>query len=181
MTACLLKITTPYYLPAAPGGTVVRTMQPRTNSAILFERQGVIIGVNTTTDDKDQLYVSISFEIPDDELVQLLERHIEVSIPSKDVWESELSGWVWTGPGRTKDFPLDAHMIGKNSASRFGTANGYGNTTYAAYFFKALLFAARSEKTFKIVMPKLLVNNIEAELPKIEFTLESEDLWTSLP
>lgn len=181
MTACLLKIPTSYYRPEALGGKVVRTMEPRTNSAILFERQGSIIGINTSPNDKGQLYVSISFEIPDDKVVQLLEQHVVVSVPSKGIWKSKLSGLIWTGLGRTEGFPLDAPMIGMNSGWRFGTATGYGNTKYAAYFFKALLFPSQEEKTFEIKMPKFLMNNTEVELPQIRFILDSEDLWTSLP
>jgi len=181
MTGCLVNIPTTFYRPAAPEGTVVRGMQPRTNSVILFERQDVIVGVNTTYDNKNQLYVSISFEIPNDKVVQLMEHTVEVSVASKEMRKRELSGKIWTGTGRTKDFPLNAPMVGRDDGWSFGTAKGYGNTKYAAFFFKALLFAAPEAKTFKIKMPRFLVNNIASELPIIEFTLDSEDLWTSLP
>jgi len=181
MTACVLKMPYSYYHPEALGGKVVRAMEPRTNSVILFERQGSIIGINTCINGKHQLDVSISFEIPDDKVVQLLEQHIEVSVPSKSISKRKLSGRIWTGLGRTEGFPLDAPMIGMNSGWRFGTAKGYGETKYAAYFFKALLFPSQEEKTFEIKIPRFLVNNTEVELPKIRFTLDSEDIWTSLP
>jgi hypothetical protein len=180
MAGCLLNVSTRYYLPAAQGGTIVRAMQPRTNSVILFERHSVIVGVNTT-DYGDQFNASISFEVPEGNIVQLLEHHIEVSVPSKESWKSNLSGHIWTGPGRTGDFPVDAPMIGKNKGWRLGTAKGYGNTKNAAFFFKALLFATPGPKTFVIKMPKFRVNNMEVELPLIEFTFGSENLWISVP
>jgi hypothetical protein len=177
---CLLNVSTPYYLPAATGGTIVRAMQPRTNSVILFKRQGVIIGVNTT-DYGDRFNASISFEVPEGKIVQLLEHHIEVSGPSKESWKSNLSGHIWTGPGRIGDFPVNTPMIGKNEAWRFGTAKGYGNTGHAAFFFKAFLFATPGPKTFVIKMPKFRVNNMDVELPLIEFTFGIENLWIAVP
>jgi len=71
--------------------------------------------------------------------------------------------------------------VNANNASwRLGTASGYGNTSYAAFFFKALLFAAPNSKTFEIKMPRVRANNAEVQLPIIEFALDSEDIWTSL-
>jgi len=181
ITGCVVNIPKTFYRPAAPGGTVVRAMQPRTTSVILFERQDVIVGVNTTYDYKNQLYVSISFEIPNDKVVQLLENTVEVSVASKEMRKSKLSGRIWTGAGRTKDFPLKTPMVGRDKGWSLGTAKGYGNTKYAAFFFNALLFTAPEAETFEIKIPRFLVNNIESVLPIIEFTLDSENLWTSLP
>jgi hypothetical protein len=72
-------------------------------------------------------------------------------------------------------------MIGKNRAWHFGTAQGYGNTHYAAFFFSALLFEGSELETLDIIIPKFLVNGCEVSLPVITLKLESEDIWTSLP
>lgn len=146
--SCAVRIDTPYYQPSAIGGTNVRADRwaPRTYSVILFKHQGVIVGVNTyyksmqRGHSTNKLYLDFSFEIPDGGVAQLVQHYIEVSASSKDSWESELSGKVWTGPGRTEEFPRDAPMIGKNEAWRWGTSRGYGNTKHAAFFFSALLF-----------------------------------------
>jgi len=154
---------------------------------ILFERQGVIVGVNTFYESiqhgypTNKLYADISFEIPEGEVVQLVQHHVEVSAPSKDSWKSELSGKVWTGPGRTENFSRDAPMIGKNKAWRFGTAQGYGNTKHAAFFFSALLFEGFELETLEMNIPKFLINDFEVALPMITLKLNSEDIWTSLP
>ncbi len=180
LTACIVNITTEYYRPSAPEGEVVRALEPRTNSVILFERQDTIIGINTWVDTND-LYATISFEVPDDTQVKLLDNHLIISLDSRASWERKLSGRVWSGPGRMKEFPIDNVMIGKSSVWRFGTGKGLGQTSNAAYFFKALLFKKAENNSFKIRMPRFLVNNSEMRLPTIEFYLESEDLWTSLP
>ena len=155
-------------------------MEPRTNSVILFEQHGVVVGVNTVFH-VDRVDASISFEAPEGRTVQLLAHQIEVSVAPGNTWNSKLSGHVWTGPGRTSDFPVDAPMIGKNGAWRLGVARGYGNTKHAAFFFKAPLFATPGPETFAMKMPRFRVDNVEVDLPLIEFTLGSEDLWTSLP
>ena len=72
-------------------------------------------------------------------------------------------------------------MIGKNSAWRFGTAKGYGNTKYASFFFKTVLLNNPEIKAFEIKMPKYLINNTEVELPRIKFNLDNEGILTSLP
>jgi hypothetical protein len=187
--SCVIKITRPYYHPSAPDGTNVRAIkrEPRTNSAILFEHQGVIIGINTFYKSKahgyptNQLHADISFEIPEGNTVQLVQHHIAVSAPRVDSWKSKVSGRVWTKPGRTEEFPRDATMVGRNKAWRWGTAQGYGNTKHATFFFSALLFEGFELKNLEIKIPTFLINNQEVELPIITLKLNSEDLWTSVP
>ncbi len=181
LTACVVNIPTQYYSPSALEGEIVRALQPRTNSAILFNRQNTIIGLNTSTDNNNDLYATISFEIPDDTQVKLLDHHLTITPYSKESWSSPLSGKVWTGPGRTKEFPPEGIMTGGSSAWRFGTAKGFGQTQNSAYFFEAFLFKMAQENSFQITMPRFMLNNTELSLPSVVFTLAKENLWTSLP
>ncbi len=180
ISSCVVNTPTPYYRPEAADGSVVRAMQPRTKSAILFDREGVIIGFNTAYTYEHALSASISFEVPEGKVVQLVEHNLEVQVNSAS-FNSALSGKIWTGPGRTTNFPLNTPMIGKNAGKKFGTATGFGNTDNAAYFFTASLFTKPAPKAFKIKIPKFLINNTEVDLPIVSLKLDSEDLWTSLP
>ena len=189
LMSCAVKIVTAYYQPSAISGTNVRAIkrQPATNSVMLFEIQGVIVGMNTfyqpeqRDSSANKLYADISFEIPEGKIIELLDYEIEVFAPTGNSWKSELSGKIWTGPGRAEKFPRYAPMIGRNKAWRLGTAQGYGNTKHAAFFFSALLFEGSELETLQVKIPKFLINGFEVEIPIITLELDSEDIWTSLP
>lgn len=177
-SSCAMRVLTPYYRPAAPGGTVQRGIQPRTESVMTFQREGVVVGVcsNFLVDRVDAV---ISFEVPDHKEVQLLEHHLQVSDSTGKAWTNELTGRSWTSPGRTAEIPLDASMVGGSDAWRLGTAKGLGDTKFAAFFFTAPLFERPGPVSFTIKPPRFQINEVEVELPQINFTFDEEMLWTS--
>jgi hypothetical protein len=179
MTSCVANILTPYYFPSAPGGAVSRALQPGTNSIITFERDGVVVGVHVRIQ-LESIEALLSFEIPDHKTVRLLTHHLEVFESPNKVWNSELTGSIWTRPGRTTEFPVDSDMIGKSRAWKLGIAKGLGETKHAAFFFAAPLFSKPGPSSFAIQPPRFQVNDAEVELPRIEFTFDQEKLWTPL-
>lgn len=176
--SCATHTLTPYYLPTAPGGTVGRAMQPRTNSIITFQREGVIIGVCVRFH-LERVEAVISFEIPDHKTVRWLSNQIEVIESNGQRWNRELAGSVWSGPGRSKEFPVDGPMVGKNRAWSLGMGKGLGNTRMAAFFFNTPLFPRPSPSSFSLQLPSFEVDEIPVQLPPIEFTFDEEKLWAS--
>jgi hypothetical protein len=187
-TSCLLKVTSPYYRPSADTGENVRAIkrQPRTDSVILFRHDGVIVGVNTLLKSKHHgfsestLSVDISFEIPEGNEIRLVDKHVKVFAPLES-WNSELLGRIWIAPGRTEIFPIEKMMIGKSDAVRFGTAQGYGNTKNATFFFSALILKGAELETFELELPGFVINDFEVNEPIISFNLNEEDVWVSVP
>ena len=187
-SSCATRVSTAYYQPSAIDGKTVRSDKwvPHTNSIILFERQGVIIGVNNLYEPvRKEWKVQLSFEVPEGNTAQLLQHQVDISSPSKGYWKSgALTGWTWSGPGRTEEFPVDAVMVGKDDAWQWGTARGFGSTRHAAYFFSAVMYErdeAESLDRLEIRIPGFLANNSVVELPVIQLQLDVEDVWYSLP
>lgn len=180
LTGCVAYLTTPYYRPSAPEGRLRRAMQPATKSVIVFNRQGVLIGLNTAENSSNQLVATLSFEVPSNTTVQLQDRHLLLTLESGETQTCTLSGWIWTGPGRTAPFSPDSIMTGDSIAWRFGTAMGFAESKYAAYFFAAPLFPMARHKAFRLTLPKVRIDRTEHMLPTVSFTLDSEKLWTPL-
>jgi len=184
-----MMTTTPYYRPSAPEAVNARAIKsfPRTDSVLLFERHGVIIGVNTvyksvaTGYPSNELILHISIEVPDGKKVRLGEYSLEVYAPSGKSWSTDLTGHVWSSPGRTTEFPVYGEMIGRNKAWRWGTSQGYGNTTHAAFFFSASIVENAELASLEVKLPIFQINGADIELPNVSFSLQSEDLWYSVP
>ena len=187
LSSCVLPQRYDFYYPTALGGSQARAGEPRTLSVILFQLGEIIVGMNTVYLPAagpiiaNRLSASISIEIPEGNVVKLARDYVDVSEPSGDPWRAPLSGRIWTGAGRTSAFSVDAPMIGKSNAARWGTARGWSDTKHAAYFFEATLYEGPEKRVLTVRLPELYVNDSEVELAPITLTLSSERLMTVFP
>ncbi len=177
LPSCIIRTLTPYYLPAAPGGSVSRAMEPRTNSVITFQREGVVIGVCVRFH-LERIEAVISFEIPDHKTVRLYSNQTEVIESNGQRWSRELA---ISGSDRSKETRVDEPTVGKNRAWSLFQRRGLSNTRMAAFFFRAPLFPRPGPGSFSLQIPGFEINEVPVQLPPIEFTFDEEKLWSSVP
>lgn len=173
-------MTTSFYRPDAQDGRVVRGQCPPVHSFILFERNNVIVAAKASYPSEDQIIVTVTFEVPENNVVHLIDKTVEVSTPSQGTFKGVLSGYIWTSPGRTSDFQSEMPLTGKTKKNLFlDQVTFYGVTEHAYYAFNASLSMPFTEM-FLLRLPRFLVNNIEVELPLINFRHTSESYIGSL-
>jgi hypothetical protein len=179
ISSCAVKYPVDYYHPEATGGKVVRTGQSRTQSAILFEQEGVIIGFHTSYYD-EKIHARISFEVPDDKVVQLVDQNVEVKVNAA-TYRIVLSGSVWPEGWFSQpiDFPIFSPMIGKKA--KYGSVRGFGDTRNANFFVDGSIVTKPQPEAFQVKLPRFRINNVEVNLPVIRLKRASEDVWVVVP
>ena len=176
LTVACYPGTISYLHPSALEGKLVSAHCPPAKSVLLFEKQGVVVGVRATASfsREDQVDVAITFEVPEDKTVQLIDNHIEAYVGSQKISEAKLSVLVWKSRFKTADFSPDSPLIGKTERSLFfEQVTMYGTTEHAYYIFKTSLTVPESE-TFMLKMPGFLVDNVKVELPIVKFMKTEE-------
>jgi hypothetical protein len=157
------------YQPSAPGGVVLSAhCPPEPRSVIRFERDSILVSAkasyNSEYPRRNGIGVRITFEVPEGKVVRLLDGVVEVSVPILGSFKGELSGPV----------PPGTPMAGETTKNkRWGTLYDppsamFAMTNHASYYFKTFLSMPNSD-TFTLKLPKFLINDVEVELPVINF------------
>ncbi len=172
MVSCA-PTTTTFYRPAALDGKVVSAHCPPVESFILFETQGVLLGSKASRAGNGLITMTITFEIPKDRTVTLLDQEI-FSIQDDHMFASgKLRGHFWVSAGRTKEFSAATPMPGRTEKKLFfKQITLYGTTQHAYYFFTAQL-AVPDQESFTIKLPNYSIDGIEVISPKIRFTQDT--------
>jgi len=179
LSVACAPMTTSFYRPEAPGGRVVLAHCPPVRSFILLEHDGVILGARVSDASADGLSVTITFEVPVGKTVRLLDDVVEVFSPVMDTVTGVLTGSVWASPGRTRDFPLDAPMLGQTTPRLFDQITAYGQTEHAYFIFDASL-AVRPSELFSLALPGISVNDSDVTFPPITLRRDSKTYLGSL-
>ena len=162
-------ISTELYRPEATGGRVVKAHCPPVNSFILFERSDVIIGIRASQTSEDQASVTVTFEVPKDQTVELKGQLAAVLLDGREFSRSTLTGRKWIALGRTAEIPENAPMIGKTEKKLFFKQTTLYGTTDHAYFFFTTTLAIKNPSIFEVRLPAILINGVEVNLPNIVF------------
>lgn len=172
LTACA-PMTVNYYRPDAASGKVVRAWCPPVHSVILIETHDVIVGFEISSPQKDRVLASITFEIPENHKVQLVDRFVEIHSSTGVSSKGEISGRMWVAAGRTAEIQLDMPMQGNTKKRLFDQITRYGKTEHAYYFLIADMAAVQSDR-FSLKPPRFFVNGIQVDLPVITFVRTKE-------
>lgn len=174
MVSCAPAVTIPYYRPVAAGGTVVNAHCPPVDSFVLFEEHDIIVGAHAAFSEEGRLSATITFEVPKGKTVRLLDQDLWVNIPSRGSSKVKLSGYIWTGAGRTSDFSPATPLIGETGKKLFlKQVTLYGTTNHAYYMFYATLDVSEPEPIM-LKIPKFSVGDIVVELPEVKFEWSSK-------
>jgi hypothetical protein len=133
----------------------------------------VIVGFKVSSPLKDRMLVTITFEIPENHNVQLMDRFVEIHGLTGDSSTGKLSGHTWVAAGRTAEVPLDMPMQGYTKKRVFDQTTLYGKTEHAYFILRAEMIAAQSEK-FSLKPPVFFVDDIQVDLPVIIFVRTKE-------
>ncbi len=179
MVSCA-PMTTIFYRPAAIDGKVVSAHCPPVESFILFETDGIVLGSKASKAEDGLINVIITFEVPKDKVVKLIDGEI-FSIKNNQIFSSsKLHGRVWVSAGRTKEFLVTTSMPGKTEKKIFfKQITPYGTTQHAYYFFTGQL-PVPNQESFIIKLPNFSVNGVEVKSPKVRFTQDSKQYIGSL-
>lgn len=177
-TGCA-PMTETYYRPDATFGKVVKAWCPPVRSFILIEAHDIIVGFKVSSPLKDRMQVTITFEIPKNHSVQLIDRFVEIQGLTGDSSKGELSGHTWVAAGRTVEIPLDMPMQGHTKKRMFDQTTLYGKTEHAYFILRAEMPIAHSEK-ISLKPPVFVVDGIQVDLPIIIFVRTEETVIRSL-
>ena len=172
--SCAPAVTIQYYRPIAPEGEVVNAHCPPVDSFVLFEEHDIIVGVHAAFAAEGKLSTTVTFEVPKDKSVRLLDPNISITTPSQGLSKVRLSGYTWTGPGRTSDFSPETPLVGETKKNfLFKQVTLYGTTNHAYYVFYTSIDVLKPEQVI-IQIPDFLVDDSIVELPKIKFEWSSK-------
>jgi len=178
LTACA-PMTVNYYLPDAASGEVVKAWCPPVHSFILVESHDVVVGFKVSSSIKNQILVTITFEIPEKHNVQMVDRFVEIHDLSGVGSKGKLSGRTWVSAGRTAEIPLDTPMLGKTRKRLFDQTTLYGKTEHAYFILRAEMGVDPSQK-FSLKPPVFLVSGVRVDLPVIIFIKTKETFIGSI-
>jgi hypothetical protein len=174
LISCAPAVTVQYYRPITTEGAVVNAHCPPVDSFVLFEEHNIIVGAQVVFSDKGKLSSTITFEVPKDKTVQLLDQNVLINTPSQGLSKIRLSGYTWVGPGRTSEFFPENPLVGKTKKKLLlKQVTLYGTTNHAYYVFYASVDVLKPEQV-SIKIPKFSVNDFEVELPEIKFDWSSK-------
>ena len=174
LVSCAPAVTVEYYRPIVVRGEVVNAHCPPVYSFVLFEENDIIIGAHVAFSEKGQLSSTITFEVPKDKIVRLLDHDIWFDTPSHGLSKVKLSGYIWTGPGRTSNFSPETPLRGETKKKLFfKQITSYGTTQNAYFVFYASIDMFKPEQV-TIKIPRFSVDNVVVELPEIKFKLSSK-------
>jgi len=165
------------YRPSASEGEVLGARCPAEPRAVIrFERSGVFVSVWTSSyaihPPRDEIRVRIAFEVPEGKVVRLAHGVVEISVPSGSSSKAELSGPFRPGapmmgettpPQSSRKWPL---LYDPPQQIRALTHN-------ASFWFTAFL-PLPSSQTSALKLPRFQVNDVEAELPLITLTRQTD-------
>jgi len=174
LISCAPAVTVQYYRPSSIEGVVVNAHCPPVDSFVLFEEHDIIIGAQVVFSEKGKVSTTITFEVPKDKTVRLLNKDVRINMPSQGLSKVRLSGYTWTGPGRTSDFSPETPLVGATKKNfLFKQVTLYGTTNHAYYVFHASIDVLKPEQVI-IKIPKFSVDGSEVELPEIKFDWSSK-------
>ena len=170
LVSCLyFPLITDCYRPKAPFGKLVKS---EVQAFLITEVDDVVIGFEAFLL-KDKVNISITFEIPENHSVKLIDDSVEIKELSGAVLNLKLSGKnqissaSLTSIPYSVSVPLDTPMQGYTGSSTIFTS--YGKTKHAFYFFKADMPSINIDK-FILKPPRLYINGVQVDLPDITFT-----------
>lgn len=178
LTACA-PITTTFYRPDSDTGKVVKAWCPPVHSFLLIETHDVIVGFKVSSIDKGRMLATITFEIPENHHVKMIDHFVEINGLNQISSKGELSAHTWVAAGRTEKIAIDRPMQGYTKKRIIGQTTLYGKTEHAYFFLHAEIDAAPSER-ISLKPPSFEVDGVRIELPVIEFTKTEETFAGSL-
>lgn len=165
------------YRPSASEGEVLNAHCPHEPRAVIrFERSGVLVSVWTSSyafyPPRDEIRVLIVFEVPQGKVVRLSNGVVEISVPSDSISKADLSGPVRPG----------APMVGDTTPPQsprtwrlpYDPPQQWRALTHNASFGFTAFLPRPTSQTSVLKLPKFLVNDVEAELPLITLTRQTD-------
>ena len=77
LISCAPAVTVQYYRPSSIEGVVVNAHCPPVDSFVLFEEHDIIIGAQVVFSEKGKVSTTITFEVPKNKTVRLLNKDVE--------------------------------------------------------------------------------------------------------
>ncbi|GEM_PF-5540174 len=180
-TVSCAPLVVPIYRASASDGEILRAhlCPPEPHSVIRFERHGVLVSARAFYKSDNQIWVRTAFEVPEGKVVRLLDHVVKVSVPARGSFEGDLSGGRI--PLKHEPDSPSTPMMGETIKHKLRMFEGwptlydppglvmFAKTPHASYWFDAFLSVPKSD-AFTLKLPRFLVNDVEVELPVINFT-----------
>ena len=163
------------YRPQAVSGTVARAFCPPVHDVILFEAHEINVGVRVSSYAKDEIRIVIEFVIPDNHVVEIIDRTVEIYSSASNRSQGTLSGIKWVSLSRTEEITLDKPLQGRTEKKLFlfRQTTLSGKTNHAYYLLKVNM-EKLDEDEFYLELPRFTVNGVASNLPVIKYVKDKE-------